>query len=141
MGVRFRGNQTPTIMREALTNFEVGDFRIEEESPRPDVKILLVHGDADLHSAPDLRERVRGAIDDGATTLVVDLSATTLVDSTSLGVLLGAIKRLRKRDGQMRLVVPRPELRRVLEITMLDRIFALHETLEEALAEPSDQAG
>ena len=118
-------------------NSEVADFRIEESSPQPAVRVLAVRGDADLHSAPELRERIRGAIDDGANIVVVDLSATTLIDSTSLGVLLGGMKRLRQQDGQIRLVVPRPEVRRVFEITMLDRIFPLHDTQEEALAEPS----
>ena len=127
-------------MHEPSTNSEVAEFRIEEQSPKPAVRILAVHGDADLHAAPELRERIRGAIDEGANTVVVDLSATTLIDSTSLGVLLGGMKRLREQDGQIRLVVPRPEVRRVFEITMLDRIFPLHDTQEEALAEPSDQA-
>lgn len=128
-------------MHEASTNSEVREFRIEEENPRPETRVLNVHGDADLHAAPELRERLRSAIDDGATAIVVDLSATTLIDSTSLGVLLGAMKRLRDRDGQIRLVVSRPELRRVLEITMLDRIFELYETQEEALVElPGDAA-
>lgn len=130
-----------TIMRNASTNYQVGEFRIEEESPRPATMVLVVHGDADLYSAPELRERLRGAIDDGATTVVVDLSATTVIDSTALGVLLGGMKRLREQDGQIRLVVPRPEVRRLFEITMLDRIFALHETQEEALTELPERAG
>lgn len=119
----------------------MADFRIEEESPQPAVTVLAVHGDADLHAAPELRERLRGAIDEGANTVVVDLSAATLIDSTSLGVLLGGMKRLREQDGQIRLVVPQAEVRRVFEITMLDRVFPLHDTQEEALAGPSDRAG
>jgi len=136
-----RGNPVTTTMHDSSTNSDVADFRIEEASPRPSVRILEVHGDADLHSAPELRERIRGAIDEGANTVVVDLSTTTIIDSTSLGVLLGGMKRLREQNGQIRLVVPRPEVRRVFEITMLDRVFPLHDTQEEALAEPSDQAG
>ena len=128
-------------MHNASTNSEVADFRIEEESPHPAVRVLAVHGDADLHSAPELRERIRGAIEEGANTIVIDLSATTLIDSTSLGVLLGGMKRLREQDGHIRLVVPRPEVRRVFEITMLDRIFSLHDTQEDALAESSDPTG
>ena len=136
-----RGNPVTTTMHDSSTNSDVADFRIEEASPRPSVRILEVHGDADLHSAPELRERIRGAIDEGANTVVVDLSTTTIIDSTSLGVLLGGMKRLREQNGQIRLVVPRPEVRRVFEITMLDRVFPLHDTQAEALAEPSDQAG
>jgi anti-sigma B factor antagonist len=141
LGVLARGNPVTTTMHDSSTNSDVADFRIEEASPRPSVRILEVHGDADLHSAPELRERIRGAIDAGANTVVVDLSTTTIIDSTSLGVLLGGMKRLREQNGQIRLVVPRPEVRRVFEITMLDRVFPLHDTQAEALAEPSDQAG
>jgi anti-sigma B factor antagonist len=128
-------------MDEPSTYSDVGDFWIEEGSPRPAVRVLEVHGDADLLSAPELRERIRGAIDVGANTVVVDLSATTLIDSTALGVLLGGMKRLREQDGQIRLVVPRPEVRRIFEITMLDRIFPLNDSQEEALAEISGQEG
>lgn len=127
------------MVRDAATSSE---FRIEEESPAPATRILIVVGDADLHSAPELRDRLRGAIDGGATTLVVDLSSTTVIDSTSLGVLLGGMKQLRELGGgQVRVVVPRPEIRRVFEITLLDRIFPLHDTQKEALKAASDEAG
>lgn len=125
-------------MYKASTTQE--EFRIEEERPRPGTAVLVVHGEADLHSAPELRERLRMAIDGGATSLVLDLTETTFVDSTSLGVLLGGMKRLREHDGTIRLVVPRPEVRRVFEITLLDRIFPLDETREQALAAILDGA-
>jgi anti-sigma B factor antagonist len=120
-------------MRNSSANTELGQFHIDEDQPRRGLTVLTVVGDADLHSAPELRERLRRAIDDGATTIVLDLSETTLVDSTSLGVLLGAMKRLREHEGEIRLVVPRQEIRRVFEITMLDRIFPLFETRNESL--------
>lgn len=117
-----------------------GGFRIEEDRPTPATVVLAVYGEADLHSAPELRERLRAAIDGGATNVVLDLSATGFVDSTSLGVLLGGMKRLREQDGQIRLVVSREELRRIFEITLLDRIFPLYETRDEALAAVSSEA-
>jgi anti-sigma B factor antagonist len=122
-------------MREAPvgTVFE-GVFRIEEERPSPATAVLVLHGEADLHSAPELRERLRATIDDGAANVVLDLSDSAFVDSTSLGVLLGGMKRLRERDGQIHILVPRPEVRRIFEITLLDRIFPLHETREQAMA-------
>jgi anti-sigma B factor antagonist len=117
-----------------------GGFRIEEERPTAATAILAVHGEADLHSAPELKERLRAAVDGDARTIVVDLTQTDFVDSTSLGVLLGATKRLRERNGEIRLVVPGPELRRIFEITLLDRVFQLHDTREQALAAVSAEA-
>ena len=115
-----------------------GGFRIEEDRPAPATAVLAVYGEADLHSAPELRERLRAAIDGGATNVVLDLSEASFVDSTSLGVLLGAMKRLHEQDGHIQLVVSRAELRRIFEITLLDRIFPLHETRDGALAAVSN---
>lgn len=118
-----------------------GDFRVDEEYPSPRSVVLVLHGDADLHVAPELRDRLASAIDGGADTLVLDLSGTTFVDSMALGVLLGAMKRMRARQGELRLVVPRPELRRIFEITLLDRVFPLDTTREEALAAAAARNG
>jgi anti-sigma B factor antagonist len=98
-----------------------------------DVAVLVIHGQADLHSAPELREQLHGAIDDGAFHVVVDLTDATFVDSMTLGVLLGGVKRLRPQGGQLRVVVTQPGLRRIFEVTLLDRVFTLFPTREAAL--------
>ena len=117
-----------------------GTFRIDEERLSPTAVVLAVHGEADLHAAPQLRDRLRTAMDGGATGLVVDLADTSFVDSTSLGVLLGALKRQREEGGELRIVVSRPEIRRIFEITLLDQVFPLHETRADALASLSSEA-
>jgi len=117
-----------------------GTFRIDEERLSPTAVVLMLHGEADLHAAPQLRDRLRTAMDGGATGLVVDLTDTSFVDSTSLGVLLGALKRQREEGGELRIVVSRPEIRRIFEITLLDQVFPLHETRADALASLSSEA-
>lgn len=128
-------------MRDVASEVGGVDFRVVEEHPDPGTAVLSVRGEADLHVAPELRDRIAAAIADGAHEVVLDLSGATFVDSMTLGVLLGAMKRLRARGGQLRLVVPRTEIRRILEITLLDRVFSLYGTREEALvAAASDRA-
>jgi anti-sigma B factor antagonist len=114
---------------------EAGEFRIDQELARDSVVLLSIHGDADLHVAPQLRDRLTREIDDGAKAVVLDLSGATFVDSMTLGVLLGAMKRLRAVGGRLRLVVPQTELRRIFEITLLDRVLALDTSREAALRE------
>lgn len=118
----------------AATELEAIEFAVREEQPRPGTTVLFVEGEADLHVAPDLRAHLTEAIDSGAVELIVDLSETTFVDSMTLGVLLGTMKRLREPGGRVRLVVSRPDIRRIFEITLLVGLFPLYETLEEALA-------
>jgi anti-sigma B factor antagonist len=109
------------------------DFRLDVERASGDVVVMSVEGDVDLYSAPELRDRLAGLSDDGASRIVLDLTHTTFLDSMALGVLLGANKRLLASGGQLELVVSTPDVRRIFEITMLDRVFTLHEAREHAL--------
>jgi anti-sigma B factor antagonist len=116
------------------TSVAIGEFRIEEERPRKGTVVLAIYGETDLHVATELRDYLTAAIDGGASFLVVDLSGVTFIDSMGLGALLGGMKRLRSSGGQFRLVVPRGEIRRIFELTLLDRVFVLDPTREDALA-------
>jgi anti-sigma B factor antagonist len=110
-------------------------FRIDQERPAgSDIVVFVLHGEVDLHVSPELRARLTAAIESGAPGVVVDLSRVTFLDSMALGVLLGALKLLRARGGELHLVVPTPELRRIFELTLLDEVFALARTRQEAFA-------
>jgi anti-sigma B factor antagonist len=120
----------------------VEPFRIEEERPAgDDVVLFALYGEVDLHVAPELRDRLTNAIEEGTQYVVLDLSRVTFMDSMALGVLLGALKRLRPREGELRLVVPSSDLRRIFEITLLDQVFTLNATRHEALAAYIDPWG
>jgi anti-sigma B factor antagonist len=128
-------------MRESVVTPSVdGDFRINEEHPRSGAVVLAIHGDADLHSATDLRLRLDATIQSGASVLVIDLAHCTFIDSMALGVLLDGMKHLRARGGVLRIVGPRPDVRRIFEITLLDRVFPLDGTRSEALAAAVEDA-
>ena len=96
--------------------------------------VVALTGEIDLYTAPELKQELVRLIDTGVRALVVDLSTTTFLDSTTLGVLISGVKRLRPVRGRLELVVVDPAIRKVFEITGLDRVFALHETRAAALA-------
>jgi anti-sigma B factor antagonist len=108
------------------------DFNVETMRIGGDTVLLALEGQVDLHTAPELRDQLVSAIEDGAVNVVVDLSDTTFIDSMTLGVLLGAVKRLRPRGGQLRVVCSDPNIRKIFEITLLDRVFALYSSREAA---------
>jgi anti-sigma B factor antagonist len=121
-------------MRDRAFMPEVGsDFRIDIERLSDDVVIVALQGEADLHVAAELRDRFTAVIDGRPKRLLVDLSGTTFIDSMALGVLLGTTKRLRAAGGQLELIVSKPDIRRIFEITMLDRILVIHPSREIAL--------
>ena len=128
------------MVRPLITS-SAHDFRVDEEPRRGDVVVLSLHGDADLHAAPELRERLNAAIDGQSSAVVVDLSDVSFLDSTVLGVLVGGMKRLRATRRPLRLAAPRADVRRLLEITLLDRVLGVDPTREDALAVVAPQDG
>ena len=109
------------------------DFSITGTTVDMETTVLVVEGDLDLFTAPELRERVNAVIDDGCSHLVVDLANATAVDSTALGVLIGALKRLRVRDGGMVVVCDSAAIARMFEITGLDEVFTVVPSRGDAL--------
>jgi len=99
-----------------------------------DWSVTHVVGDLDMASAPALRATVLQQLDDGWTHLVLDLTGSDFIDSSGVGVIVGFLRRIRSRAGQLELVVPLPEQRRIFELCELDRIFTLHADLEAAVA-------
>jgi anti-sigma B factor antagonist len=93
--------------------------------------IVVTAGDIDLHSAPYLREALEAA-SVLSETVVVDLTDSQFVDSSGLGVLVGAHRRGRQRA--VSLVKPPPILRKLLRLTRLGAILTVYETRAEALA-------
>ncbi|GAB3827190.1 STAS domain-containing protein [Dactylosporangium cerinum] len=94
--------------------------------------VVRADGELDVSTAPQLRQTITSALDDGGEKVIVDLSAVTFMDSTTLGVLIGAHNRVRERGGALGLVCPDDKIRRVFRITGLDNVFALFDTVPDA---------
>jgi anti-sigma B factor antagonist len=110
------------------------NFRVDTAPLDEGAYLVDLAGEVDLHTAPQLKEALHAVIDDGARFVVVDLTDTTFIDSTTLGVLLGGLKRLTPEDGSVVLVCGNPNIRKIFEITLLDRVFTIVDTRDEAVA-------
>ena len=92
-----------------------------------DVHVVTLRGEIDAFTAPSLRDDLRHLVEDtGAVTVVVDLGAVTFLDSSALGALVGVLRRLRERNGQLRIVQPRTAAARIFELTGLDAVLDLY---------------
>jgi anti-sigma B factor antagonist len=86
--------------------------------------ILSIRGELDLQTSTRLQEELKSATDGGAW-LALDLSGVSFMDSSSLGVLVGCLKRVREDGGEMALVGLRGSPRKVIELTGLDSVFRI----------------
>ena len=108
-------------------------FAVSVEEPSHAVYVVAPAGELDAFRAPNVRDELVRVIEAGASAVVCDLSAVTFLDSSGLGVLVGAVKRLRERGGEL-YVVPGKAGRRVIELTALDRVLERHESRSGAVA-------
>jgi len=109
------------------------DLRLDV-SEQDDWSVLQVGGEIDVATAPRLREQLIRLVNDAKFRIVVDLEDVDFIDSTGLGVLIGALKRVRTHDGDLVLICTEPRIVKVFEITGLDQVFQIHPSLDAAVA-------
>ena len=109
-------------------NFEIKTEQLGDES-----YVISLGGEVDLYTAPEFKQQLLDVIGQGGKHVIVDFSDTTFIDSTTLGVLVGGVKRLRTNDGQLSLVCSDRNITKIFEITGLDRVFTIYNTRAEAV--------
>jgi anti-sigma B factor antagonist len=96
--------------------------------------VVSVHGEIDVATSPTLRERLISLVNGGAARLVLDLEAVDFLDSTGLGTIVSLLKRVRTHGGDLRLVCTEARIRRLFEITGLEKAVPLHASLDDAIS-------
>ena len=110
-------------------NFDVKTERVEDGT-----YVISLAGEVDLYTAPEFKQQLLNVIGEGGKDVVVDFTDTTFIDSTTLGVLVGGVKRLRAQEGRLSLVCSDRNITKIFEITGLDRVFTIYPSRDEALA-------
>ena len=116
------------------------EFAIEDRPMGGDTHVVAVSGEVDLFTAPEFKQRVMAPITAGLERVIVDLTETTFIDSSSLGVLIGAHRRLKSRGGQLVVACDTDAIIKTFRITGLDGVFKLFDSVEAALREGAEAA-
>ncbi len=93
----------------------------------PSRRVVTASGEVDIASAPRLRDALFDAVLDADGDVVVDLTAVTFMDSTGLGVLANAYKRLGSHGRRLVVKSPTKKVRRVLEVCRLDEVIQIED--------------
>ncbi|ONM50346.1 STAS domain-containing protein [Nocardia donostiensis] len=97
-----------------------------------DVTVLTVTGEVDLATAPALENAIDAILGAEPAGLVIDLTAVSFLASAGMAALVAAHQRA--GTTSIAVVADGPATSRQLKMTSLDRVFALHTTLDDALA-------
>ncbi len=98
--------------------------------------VCRLAGNLEQHTAPELRSAVAGLPATGR--VVFELSSVPFVDSSGLGALIGAVRRIREMGGEVVLCAPRPSVDRVLKMVGLPRIVPVLPALGDVTSFFSD---
>ncbi len=97
------------------------------------ITVVAPTGRLDVAGAPALKDAITEVVKSGPPLVVIDMEGISFVDSTGLGSVISALKQIRGSQGDLRLAAPNQQVRVVLELTTLDRVFPYFATVEEAL--------
>jgi anti-sigma B factor antagonist len=111
------------------------EFAIDDRRVGDDTHVIAVRGEIDLFTAPEFKQHVMAPVNGGTERVIVDLTETTFIDSSSLGVLIGAHRRLKARGSRLVVACDEEPVVKTFRVTGLDGVFIVVPSLEEALAQ------
>jgi anti-sigma B factor antagonist len=117
-------------------DFSIEDRRIDGGKAH----VVAVAGEIDLFTAPEFKQRVMAPIAAGVDRVVVDLTATTFIDSSSLGALIGAHRRLKSNGGRLIVACDTEPIVKTFRITGLDAVFTIVDSADAALRADAEAA-
>ncbi len=109
----------------ALKRVMMRPFEIRHQGRFGEASVLAVAGELDVATGLQVKRSVAELLGTGARAVVIDLRETEFVDSTGMGALLWAARRLRAAGGELRIVNVEPVVARTFELAHLDELIAI----------------
>lgn len=97
-----------------------------------DIVLCTIEGDIDINSSPDIKKAFDGLIKDKEAKIIVNLENVPYIDSSGLATLVEMFKRTKTYGGLLKLSNLSEKVRGLFEITKLEKIFAIYDTVENA---------
>ena len=117
--------------------FPVCDTPFSMKVNRHDKDVVMrLSGSCTMNVAPQLRERIRKLASEAPRFIVLEMSTLDFIESTGLGSIVAGYLRLRRHQGEVRLVAPSEAITRLLDLTRLNQLFEVYKSVDEALASP-----
>lgn len=109
-------------------------MEISHESISKTVANVSLNGALNARSAEDAKQTFRELVDEGIKQVIVNLQDVPFIDSSGLAALVSGLKTLGGEPANLKLAAPQSQARLLFELTMFDRVFEIHDTVENALS-------
>ncbi|HUU58151.1 MAG TPA: STAS domain-containing protein [Phycisphaerae bacterium] len=108
------------------------EFKIDVEETGS-TAVVRIRGSAGMTQAEPMRRQLEQLAARQVSLIVLDLSQMEFISSLGLGAIITGYLKSRHHNGRIRLVNPRPAVRKLLEMTRLTKLFPIYPTVEQAL--------
>jgi anti-sigma B factor antagonist len=108
-------------------------MEISTESVSPSVNIVSLNGALNARSAEEAKQTFRDLVEQGVTKVIVNLKDVPFIDSSGLASLVSGLKTLGGEASNLKLAAPQSQARLLFELTMFDRVFEIHDTVDDAM--------
>jgi len=105
---------------------------IVSKSVSPTLSIVSFNGALNARSAEEAKQTFRNLVEQGVNQVIVDLHQVPFIDSSGLAALVSGLKTLGGEASNLKLAAPQSQARLLFELTMFDRVFEIHDTVEDA---------
>jgi anti-sigma B factor antagonist len=109
------------------------EFKISEERRAGGVVIISVEGRLNAVTTGELKDKIKALIGEAFIHIVLNLSDTSFIDSSGLSAIVSALKGVREKDGSLKLVGVNANVKKVFELTRLERIFEFYDNVDQAI--------
>jgi anti-sigma B factor antagonist len=113
-------------------------MEIVTKSVSSTTSVVSFNGALNARSAEEAKQTFRTLVDQGITGIIVDLSQVPFIDSSGLAALVSGLKTLGGEAANLKLAAPQSQARLLFELTMFDRVFEIHDTVEDAQSRLTD---
>jgi len=116
---------------------EPAPFKIDREEADKGIQVIVVRGELDMNTAPELEAGLQQAVAEPAASVILDLTDCEFIDSTGIALIVNAWQKLETGgdDGRLVLCCGNHQVRRLLKLTGVESSISMHEERDAALAE------
>lgn len=95
-------------------------------------QIVIIKGELDAYQSIEFKEKLIEAFKDESENVLIDMTGISYIDSAGLGALVSLLKKASERSKELRLFGLKENVNKIFELTRLNRVFRIFDTLEEA---------
>src|SRR5688572_7496937 len=107
-------------------------MEISQQALDPDITLIQLNGRLDAISSERVKTALQVLADQDQAKIIIDLQGVPFIDSSGLAALVSGLRTVRERGGVIVLSGAQSQAQIVFRLTMLDRVFAIHPTYQEA---------